>query len=46
MSLSMEQTGSTHLSVDASMRYFENRRGDSEIVAVKMLKGMYLTCIV
>ena len=27
------------------MRYFANRMGDSEIVAVKMLKGMYLTLL-
>ena len=38
----MEETCSELFSVDPSMRYFSNRRSDSEIVAVKMLKGMLL----
>ena len=38
----MQQTSNAHLSVDTSMRRFSNRRSDSEIVAVKMLKGMLL----
>ena len=38
----MEQTCSELFSVDPCMRYSSNRRNDSEIVSVKMLKGMLL----